>query len=210
MPIKWLQDIKCSWLARAQQQVTEGANRLGLDIVLVSNGVSTRAIDKKPAPDCKVFRCTSIWLFPEHTYTEHIDTTTIYYWIGDTWNNVKTCKHICHKQPTCLLNNALVIKTCRVASKSVLLSVICWYKPPCWSSSGGIVAAAGVLSRAHTVPQNQRDVFKSELEWLVKIRVLEEGSRSEWIAGTLIIGKKLLPREETPHAWWISNFHGLI
>ena len=63
--------------------------------------------------------------------------------------------------------------------------------------------------RAYSVPHNHRDVFKAELDRLVKIGVLEEGSRSEWIAGTFIIPKKLLPGEKTPRVRWISDFRGL-
>ena len=64
-------------------------------------------------------------------------------------------------------------------------------------------------TRAYTVPHNHQVVFKAELDRLVRIRVLEEGSRSEWIAGTFIMPKKLLPSEETPRVRWISDFRGL-
>lgn len=63
--------------------------------------------------------------------------------------------------------------------------------------------------RAYSVPQAHRSVFKKELDRLVRIGVLEEGSRSEWIAGTFIIPKKLLPGEDTPRVRWISDFRGL-
>ena len=63
--------------------------------------------------------------------------------------------------------------------------------------------------RAYSVPHNHRGVFKTELDRLVKIGVLEEGSRSEWIAGTFIIPKKLLPGETVPRVRWISDFRGL-
>ena len=53
-------------------------------------------------------------------------------------------------------------------------------------------------TRAYTVPHNHQVVFKAELDRLVRIGVLEEGSCSEWIAGTFIMPKKLLPGEETP------------
>ena len=64
-------------------------------------------------------------------------------------------------------------------------------------------------TRAYTVPHNHRAVFKAELDRLVKIGVLEEGSRSEWIAGTFVIPKKLLPGEKVPRVRWISDFRGL-
>jgi len=63
--------------------------------------------------------------------------------------------------------------------------------------------------RAYAVPHNHRPIFKAELDRLVKIGVLEEGSRSEWIAGTFIIPKKLLPGEEVPRVRWTSDFRGL-
>jgi hypothetical protein len=69
--------------------------------------------------------------------------------------------------------------------------------------------AAPCATRAYTVPHNHQDVFKSVLDRLVKIGVLEEGARSEWIAGTFIIPKKLLPNETTPRVHWISDFCGL-
>ena len=64
-------------------------------------------------------------------------------------------------------------------------------------------------TRAYTVPQNHRAVFKAELDRLVRIGVLEEGSRSEWMAGTFIVPKKLLPGETTPRVRWVSDFRGL-
>ena len=63
--------------------------------------------------------------------------------------------------------------------------------------------------RAYAVPHNHRPIFKAELDRLCEIGVLEEGSRSEWIAGTFIIPKKLLPGETTPRVRWISDFRGL-
>ena len=63
--------------------------------------------------------------------------------------------------------------------------------------------------RAYSVPQAHRMTFKAELDRLVRIGVLEEGSRSEWIAGTFIIPKKLLPGESTPRVRWVSDFRGL-
>ena len=52
--------------------------------------------------------------------------------------------------------------------------------------------------RAYSVPHNHRPIFKAELDRLVKIGVLEPAPRSEWIAGTFIIAKKLLPNETVP------------
>ena len=46
--------------------------------------------------------------------------------------------------------------------------------------------------RAYLVQINHQEVFKAELDKLVKIGVLEEASRLEWITGTFIIPKKLL------------------
>ena len=63
--------------------------------------------------------------------------------------------------------------------------------------------------RAYMVPINHREVFKAELDRLIKIGVLEEASRLEWIAGTFIIPKKLLPGEDVARVRWISNFRGL-
>ena len=63
--------------------------------------------------------------------------------------------------------------------------------------------------RAYAVPHNHRPIFKAELDRLCKIGVLERGSRSEWIAGTFIIPKKLLPGETVPRVRWISDFRGL-
>ena len=63
--------------------------------------------------------------------------------------------------------------------------------------------------RAYSVPFNHRPVFKAEFDRLVKIGVLEKAPRSEWIAGTFIIAKKLLPNETVPRVRWISDFRGL-
>ena len=52
--------------------------------------------------------------------------------------------------------------------------------------------------RAYSVPHNHRPILKAELDRLVKIGVLEPAPRSEWIAGTFIIAKKLLPNETVP------------
>ena len=64
-------------------------------------------------------------------------------------------------------------------------------------------------TRAYTVPHSQLEVFKKELDRLVRIGVLEEGSRSEWISGTFIVPKKLLPGATTPRVRWISDFRAL-
>ncbi|NND94264.1 MAG: DDE-type integrase/transposase/recombinase, partial [Flavobacteriales bacterium] len=58
-------------------------------------------------------------------------------------------------------------------------------------------------SRPYTVPHQHQGVFKEELDRLVKIGVLEEAGRSEWIAGTFIIPKK------DGRIRWISDFRGL-
>ena len=63
--------------------------------------------------------------------------------------------------------------------------------------------------RAYGVPHAHKNVFKAELDRLVSIGVLEEGSRSEWIAGTFIVPKKLLPGETVPRVRWVSDFRGL-
>ena len=49
--------------------------------------------------------------------------------------------------------------------------------------------------RGYSVPHVHRGTFKNELDRLVKIGVLSPTGRSEWIAGTFIIPKKLLPGE---------------
>ena len=66
--------------------------------------------------------------------------------------------------------------------------------------------AEGHTTRAYTVPHNHLKVFKSELDRLVDIGVLERGSRSEWTSGTFVIPKKLLPDEDVPRVRWVSDF----
>ena len=61
----------------------------------------------------------------------------------------------------------------------------------------------------YAVPINQQTVFKKELDRLCKIGILEKGSRSEWIAGTFIVPKNLLPGETEPRVRWVSDFRGL-
>ena len=69
--------------------------------------------------------------------------------------------------------------------------------------------AVPTQTRAYTVPHNHRSVFKQELDRLVAADVLEPAGRSEWISGTFIIPKKLLPGETTPRVRWVSDFRGL-
>jgi len=58
-------------------------------------------------------------------------------------------------------------------------------------------------SKAYTVPKRHEEVFKEELNRLVKIGVLERTGRSEWIAGTFVIPKK------DGRVRWISDFRAL-
>ncbi|KAG7363240.1 reverse transcriptase RNA-dependent DNA polymerase [Nitzschia inconspicua] len=58
-------------------------------------------------------------------------------------------------------------------------------------------------SRPYTVPINHQQVFKEELDRLVRIGVLEKCGRSEWIACTFIIPKK------DGRIRWISDFRAL-
>ena len=60
-----------------------------------------------------------------------------------------------------------------------------------------------ICSRAYPIPRSQLQVFKQELDCLVRIGVLERAKRSEWIAGTFITAKK------DGRAWWITDFRGL-
>jgi hypothetical protein len=69
--------------------------------------------------------------------------------------------------------------------------------------------AVPTQTRAYAVPHNHRQVFKDELDRLCKAGVLEPATRSEWISGTFIIPKKLLPGETTPRVHWVSDFRGL-
>ena len=63
--------------------------------------------------------------------------------------------------------------------------------------------------RGYQVPHVHRKVFKDELDQLVRIGVLEKCGRSEWMAGTFIVPKKLLPGETVPRVRWVSDFRGL-
>ena len=58
-------------------------------------------------------------------------------------------------------------------------------------------------TQSYTVPRNHREVFKAKLDRLVRLGMLEEIGRSEWIAGTFIIPKK------DGRVRWISDFRGL-
>ena len=60
-----------------------------------------------------------------------------------------------------------------------------------------------VRSRAYPIPHSQLQVFKQELDRLVRIGVLERAKRSEWIAGTFITAKK------DGRVQWITDFRGL-
>ena len=40
-----------------------------IDIVLVTNRISTKAMHKNPVPDCVMFRAASIWWAQEKTYS---------------------------------------------------------------------------------------------------------------------------------------------
>ena len=59
------------------------------------------------------------------------------------------------------------------------------------------------VSRAYPIPKSQLQIFKAELDQLVKIGVLERQGRSIWAAGTFIIPKK------DGRIRWISDFHAL-
>ena len=58
-------------------------------------------------------------------------------------------------------------------------------------------------TRPFSIPHSQLHVFKTELDRLVKIGVLEPCGRAEWISGTFIIPKK------DGKARWISDFRAL-
>ena len=57
--------------------------------------------------------------------------------------------------------------------------------------------------RPYTVPTTQLNLFKNELMKLLKIGVLERGTRSKWISGSFIIPKK------NNEARWITDFRAL-
>ena len=59
------------------------------------------------------------------------------------------------------------------------------------------------VSRAYPIPKKQLQIFKQELDRLVKIGVLEKQGRATWIAGTFIIPKK------DSRVRWISDFRAL-
>ena len=58
-------------------------------------------------------------------------------------------------------------------------------------------------SRAHAVPHLHRELFRRELERLVKIGVLEKCGRADWVSGTFIVPKK------DGRVRWVSDFRGL-
>ena len=60
-----------------------------------------------------------------------------------------------------------------------------------------------VRSRAYPIPRSQLQVFKQELDRLVRIGVLERTKHSEWIARTFITAKK------DGRARWITDFRSL-
>ena len=59
------------------------------------------------------------------------------------------------------------------------------------------------VSRAYPIPKSQLQIFKAELDQLVKIGVLERQGHSIWAAGTFII-----PKNDV-HIRWISDFRAL-
>ena len=63
--------------------------------------------------------------------------------------------------------------------------------------------------RGHQVPHVHRKAFKDKLDQLVRSGVLEKCGRSEWIAGTFVVPKKLLPGKTVPRVRWVSDFCGL-
>ena len=58
-------------------------------------------------------------------------------------------------------------------------------------------------SRPYSIPKAHLNVFKTELDCLVSISVLEPCGRSDWISGTVIIPKK------DGEVRWISDFRAL-
>ena len=58
-------------------------------------------------------------------------------------------------------------------------------------------------SRAYAVPHLHRELFKRELERLVKIGVLEKCGRADWVSGTFIVPKK------DGRVRWVSDFRAL-
>ena len=60
-----------------------------------------------------------------------------------------------------------------------------------------------VHSRAYPIPCSQLQVFRQELDRLVRIGVLERAKCSEWIAGTFITAKK------DGRVRWMTDFRGL-
>ena len=60
-----------------------------------------------------------------------------------------------------------------------------------------------VRSWAYPIPRSQLQVFKQELDRLVRIGVVERAKHSEWIAGTFITAKK------DGRVRWITDFRGI-
>ena len=48
-----------------------------------------------------------------------------------------------------------------------------------------------ICRRPYSVPTSHLTVFKAELHHLLEIGVIEKATRSEWIAGTFIVPKKM-------------------
>ena len=60
-----------------------------------------------------------------------------------------------------------------------------------------------IRRRPYSVPTSHLTVFKAELQWLLKIGVIEKAMQSEWIVGTFIVPKK------DGCVCWITDFRGL-
>ena len=58
-------------------------------------------------------------------------------------------------------------------------------------------------TRYYEIPHRQKPTFKTELDRLVKLGILEEAGRADWISGTFII-----PKKDTT-VCWISDFWAL-
>ena len=60
-----------------------------------------------------------------------------------------------------------------------------------------------ICRQPYSVPTSHLTVFKAELQWLLKIGVIENATRSEWIVGTFIVPKK------DGCLCWMTDFRGL-